>query len=150
MATTIRRSLQFFDAAGEAIHKIHLRPASNLEAYKTLVAKLRLDDQSQIRATDIPAEARGKDRMRLKNSMLTGLRDRWTQMRDVHEFFGILRSFKMTRHQAVQVIGQDYAWQLDTAALTAMMHDARRSRCRSCALSAIAAASRFIRDQSTT
>jgi putative hemin transport protein len=29
----IRRSLQFFDAAGEAVHKVHLRPASNLYAY---------------------------------------------------------------------------------------------------------------------
>ena len=28
---TVRRSLQFFDAAGEAVHKIHLRPTSNLE-----------------------------------------------------------------------------------------------------------------------
>ncbi len=49
-------------------------------------------------------------------------------MKDVHEFFGILRSFNMTRHQAVQVIGQDYAWQLDTAALTAMMHDAAQEQ----------------------
>ncbi|WP_308463853.1 ChuX/HutX family heme-like substrate-binding protein, partial [Escherichia coli] len=50
-----RRSLQFFDAAGEAIHKIHLRPASDLDAYHALVAKLRLDDQSQsIELTALP------------------------------------------------------------------------------------------------
>ena len=31
----IRRSLQFFDAAGEAVHKVHLRAGSNLYAYQT-------------------------------------------------------------------------------------------------------------------
>lgn len=123
----IRRSLQFFDAAGEAIHKIHLRPASNLEAYQTLVAKLRLDDQSQsVQLTALPKPE--EKTAELEELDATGLRDRWTQMKDVHEFFGILRSLKMTRHQAVQVIGQDYAWQLDTAALTTMMHDAAQEQ----------------------
>lgn len=32
----VRRSLQYFDASGEAVHKIHLRPASNLEAYEQI------------------------------------------------------------------------------------------------------------------
>src|SRR5690606_12709903 len=41
-----RRSLQFFDATGEAVFKIHLRAASNVEAYEALVADLLLDDQS--------------------------------------------------------------------------------------------------------
>lgn len=119
----IRRSLQFFDAAGEAIHKIHLRPASNLEAYTALVAKLKLEDQTQsIEITNLPKPEQKK--RELEELDTVSLRDRWTQMKDVHEFFGILNSLEMTRHQAVQVIGQDYAWQLDNDALTAMMHHA--------------------------
>jgi putative hemin transport protein len=116
----VRRSLQFFDAAGEAIHKIHLRPASNLDAYHALVSKLRLEDQSQLlELTTLPkAEEKTREIEELDTS---GLRDRWTKMKDVHEFFGILRALEMTRHQAVQIIGEDYAWQLDTDALTAMM-----------------------------
>lgn len=119
----IRRSLQFFDAAGEAIHKIHLRPSSNLEAYAALVAKLTLEDQSQsIETTELPKPEQKK--RELEELDTSSLRDRWTQMKDVHEFFGILNSLEMTRHQAVQVIGQDYAWQLDNDALTAMLHHA--------------------------
>ena len=118
---TVRRSLQFFDAAGEAIHKIHLRPASSLDAYNVLVAKLRLDDQSQtIELTSLPKPE--EKILEIEELDTASLRDRWSQMKDVHEFFGILRSLKMTRHQAVQVIGEDYAWQLDTSALTAMLH----------------------------
>ncbi|ATU95733.1 hemin-degrading factor [Phyllobacterium zundukense] len=117
----VRRSLQFFDAAGEAIHKIHLRPASDLAAYETLVATLRLDDQSQtLELTSLPKSE--EKTLEIAELDASGLRDRWSQMKDVHEFFGILRSLKMTRHQAVQVIGQDYAWQLDADALAAMMH----------------------------
>ncbi|MBZ9654431.1 hemin-degrading factor [Phyllobacterium lublinensis] len=118
---TVRRSLQFFDAAGEAIHKIHLRPASNLDAYEVLVAKLRLDDQSQtIALTSLPKPE--EKTLEIEELDAAGLRDRWSQMRDVHEFFGILRSLKMTRHQAVQVIGHDYAWKLNGSAFTAMLH----------------------------
>ncbi|TXR49655.1 hemin-degrading factor [Phyllobacterium endophyticum] len=123
----IRRSMQFFDAAGEAIHKIHLRPNSNIEAYRSLVAKLRLDDQSQsVELTPLPKPE--EKTLELEKLDAAALRDRWTQMKDVHEFFGILRSFNMTRHQAVQVIGQDFAWQLDTSALTTMMHDAAQAQ----------------------
>ena len=43
----IRRCLQFFDEAGDAVHKVHLRPASNLYAYQKLVAELCVSpDQS--------------------------------------------------------------------------------------------------------
>ncbi|MBB3236525.1 hemin-degrading factor [Phyllobacterium endophyticum] len=123
----IRRSMQFFDAAGEAIHKIHLRPNSNVEAYHSLVAKLRLDDQSQ--SVELTPLAKPEEKtLELEKLDAAALRDRWTQMKDVHEFFGILRSFNMTRHQAVQVIGQDFAWQLDTGALITMMHDAAQAQ----------------------
>ena len=38
----IRHSLQFFDDAGDAVHKVHLRPASALVAYQALVERLLL------------------------------------------------------------------------------------------------------------
>ncbi len=31
---TVRRSFQFFDRAGTAVHKVHMRPASNLDALR--------------------------------------------------------------------------------------------------------------------
>lgn len=42
-----KRSIQIFDAAGEAVHKIHLREETNAEAWAPLVAALRLADQDQ-------------------------------------------------------------------------------------------------------
>jgi putative hemin transport protein len=122
----VRRSLQFFDARGEAVHKVHLRPASNLDAYRQLVDKLVAADQSPTVAVDAAAvdrepadgDAAGADQ----------LRDRWSAMTDVHQFFGMLRSLNLTRHQAVRMVGQDYAWLLDGDALTAMFHHAAAER----------------------
>jgi putative hemin transport protein len=42
-----RLSLQYFDKAGVAVHKVHLRPTSNVDAYHAIVNDLKLDDQSQ-------------------------------------------------------------------------------------------------------
>src|SRR5690554_748958 len=41
-----RRSLQFFSADGTAIHKVYLRPESDIAAYEALVARHLSDDQS--------------------------------------------------------------------------------------------------------
>lgn len=41
-----KRSVQIYDAAGEAVHKVHLREASDATAWAALVAALALEDQS--------------------------------------------------------------------------------------------------------
>ncbi|TWH01212.1 putative hemin transport protein [Mesorhizobium sp. J18] len=118
---SIRRSLQFFDTAGEAVHKVHLRPASNLYAYQKLVDDLAVSDQSQELEVTI---ADNDDAMAAINERpdLEDLRTRWSNMTDVHQFFGLLKSLKLSRHQAVSMIGDDYAWPLDGDALAAMMN----------------------------
>jgi putative hemin transport protein len=115
----LRRSLQFFDAAGEAVHKVHLRPASNLEAYRSLVVSLATSDQSQT----VAVRPIGDDEAGFAPTPGIGedLRQRWGRLTDVHQFFGMLRELKLTRHQALGIVGGDYAWQLDRGAAVAMM-----------------------------
>ncbi|MEH6774675.1 MAG: ChuX/HutX family heme-like substrate-binding protein [Cereibacter changlensis] len=45
-AKATKRSLQIFDAAGDAVHKIHLTEASDVAAFARLVESLRLADPS--------------------------------------------------------------------------------------------------------
>ncbi|MDX8478055.1 hemin-degrading factor [Mesorhizobium sp. VK24D] len=118
----IRRSLQFFDASGEAVHKVHLRPASNLYAYQKLVASLESSNQEPdvaiaSRAPESAAEAQG-------SVASDDLRDRWSRLTDVHQFFGMLKTLKLSRREAVRMVGQDYAWLLDNDAVSAMLHHA--------------------------
>jgi len=119
----IRRSLQFFDGAGEAVHKVHLRPASSLYAYQKLVASLESSNQEPTiaisgHASDNEGEATAT------TANLDDLRDRWSRLTDVHQFFGMLKTLKLSRRQAVRMIGTDYAWLLDNDAVRAMFHHA--------------------------
>jgi putative hemin transport protein len=118
----IRRSLQFFDAAGDAVHKVHLRPASNLYAYQKLVAALESSNQeptvSVVGVAEDDAETPGAA------ANVDDLRDRWSRLTDVHQFFGMLKALKLSRRQAVRMVGQDYAWLLANDAVSAMFHHA--------------------------
>ncbi|MER9895344.1 hemin-degrading factor [Mesorhizobium sp. M0119] len=119
----IRRSLQFFDTAGEAMHKVHLRPASNLYAYQKLVAGLESPNQETTVA--ISAGAADDEAETADNSAsVDDLRDRWSQLTDVHQFFGMLKTLKISRRQAVRMVGQDYAWLVDKDAVNAMFNHA--------------------------
>ncbi|MFC4625839.1 hemin-degrading factor [Daeguia caeni] len=118
----IRRSLQFFDATGEAVHKIHLRSGSNVAAYDALVAELLLDDQSPSVTTEPATPKADKADMSLID--LEGFRARWKGLTDVHQFVGLLRDFGLDRHQAIKLIGQDFAWQVDRSSVEAMMKNA--------------------------
>ncbi|MGH6763928.1 MAG: hemin-degrading factor [Phyllobacterium sp.] len=117
---TVRRSLQFFDRNGDAVHKIHLRPASNRDAYHLLVEQLKSEDQSQLIPTreKTASEADPYD----TNVDVTALRDRWSKMTDTHQFVGILRDLRLSRQQALKSVGLDYAWPLDNDTVSAMLH----------------------------
>jgi putative hemin transport protein len=117
----IRRSLQFFDASGETVHKVHLRPGSNLYAYQKLVAELSSQDQSQSVAV-VPVDEAAETQPAAET--FADLRERWSKLTDVHEFFGMLRALKLSRRQAVRMIGQDFAWQIDNDAVVAMLNHA--------------------------
>jgi putative hemin transport protein len=122
----IRRSLQFFDETGEAVHKVHLRPSSNLYAYQKLVAELSSSDQSPTVALKgiARSEQEGSEQEGGEAGSAADLRDRWSQMTDVHQFFGMLKTLKLSRHQAVHMIGNDYAWKLADESLAAMFNHA--------------------------
>jgi putative hemin transport protein len=117
---SLRRSLQFFNGAGDAVHKVHLRPASNLEAYAELVGKLRADDQSQdVKVTPAkPVVIEGTP------ASAEELKDSWSKMTDTHQFFGLLKKHNLTRHQAIHLIDSDYAWPLNLDATAAMLNGA--------------------------
>ncbi|MBX3573126.1 MAG: hemin-degrading factor [Mesorhizobium sp.] len=116
---TVRRSLQFFDAGGEAVHKVHLRPASNVEAYEGLVAALLHPEQEQTLRVVAPVTSIAPA---VNSSVdVEDLRARWSAMTDVHQFASILRDMKLTRQQAVHLVGEDYAWPVDRGSVAAMM-----------------------------
>lgn len=116
----VRRSLQFFDKAGSAVHKVHLRPASDLDAYQAIVDDFRLEDQSQ-EFVEAAAEAKAEETGPVDVALL---RENWSSMTDTHQFFGMLKKLKIARQDAVRSVGEDYAWQVRAHAVGDMMRAA--------------------------
>jgi putative hemin transport protein len=115
----IRRSLQFFDRAGDAVHKVHLLPSSDVAAYEALVANLLSPEQHQTVET---VAAEPANPVEGETGGVTELRERWGAMTDVHQFFGLLKQLKLSRRQAVGMVGEDYAWLLKGDVISPMFH----------------------------
>jgi putative hemin transport protein len=113
---TVKRSLQFFDAAGDAVHKVHARPATNIEAWKALVASMVHPEQVDTIevAPYPPVVPEGAP------AEVTELRDAWQAMTDTHQFHPLLKKLNLPRLDAVEIVGEDFAWQLDRSAVEAM------------------------------
>lgn len=96
-----RRSLQFFAADGEALHKIYLTETSDEAAYDALVARYRAAEQpSNLATTPAPAEkAEAAD----DSIDVAGFQAAWRGLQDTHAFFGLLRQFGLSRTQALRL-----------------------------------------------
>ncbi len=78
-----RRSLQFFDAAGDAVHKIYATDETDRRAFDTLVARHRTSSPLEI--TVVPRAREAIDRPDSEVD-IEGLRAAWRAMTDTHQF----------------------------------------------------------------
>jgi putative hemin transport protein len=114
-----KRSLQFFDAAGDAVHKVFLQPESSVDEFDLLVAQFASDNQ-------MPGESVGarKASVALKPDAeidVASLRDGWAKLKDTHEFFGLLKKHNVARTQALRLADPAFARRVDNAAARTML-----------------------------
>lgn len=112
------RSVQVFDGAGDAVHKIHLRPQSDLAAWRALCRDLARPGHEGLsdfgpRAPAEPPRAAG-DRA-------DALRAGWAAMTDTHQFNALIGRLAMNRLGAYRLVGRPHARPLAVAALEAML-----------------------------
>lgn len=112
-----RRSVQVFDAAGDAVHKVHLRDASDAAAWGTLIQDLALTDQTGLSDFAPRAAVEGA---RLQPDRADVLRAEWAAMTDTHQFNTLVRRLKMNRLGAYRMVGEPHARQLSVAASDAL------------------------------
>lgn len=99
-----RHSIQFFDKTGEAVHKVYRTEHSDAAAWDAFVAKFGVPEKTAvIRETITPAiEAENADDA-------SALRTHWLGLKDTHDFFTMLRQFKVSRMGALRAAGEDLA-----------------------------------------
>lgn len=120
-----RPSVQVFDAAGDAVHKVFLTDASDAAAFATLVRDLRLSEQPDTisLAPRAPVEV-----AKLRADKAEELRSEWAGMTDTHQFLRLVSKLKMNRLGAYRVAGAPWAFELNTDAVTQVLHQASQDQ----------------------
>ena len=97
----LQRSLQFFDAAGMALHKVFVKPQSNVDEWFAVIERFRdvLQHPGLEPLPAAPAVAERSD----ATIDVAGLHNAWASLRDTHEFFGLLKRFGVGRLQALRL-----------------------------------------------
>ena len=117
-----RRSLQFFDRHGVAVHKVFLLPESDVSAFDNLVESFTHADQTA--ALDI---VRTQTKPSAPENNITvdasAFQAAWDGLQDTHDFFGLLRKFNLSRTLALRTARPDQASQVGVSSLSFMLHE---------------------------
>jgi len=112
----LQRSLQFFDAAGTALHKVFLRAGSNAAAWEALVTASGADQQVpgiEVHAAQAPAAEQSDT-----DIDVPALRQAWASMRDTHQFFSLLKQHGVSRTQAFRLADPRFVQRVEPDAAT--------------------------------
>ena len=113
----VQRSMQFFDAAGDAVHKVFAHAETNTPAWEAMIKSLSKGDQ--IVALDLvertPTEAAKADPAKAEI-----LRTEWSKMTDTHQFMRLTSKLNMNRLGAYRIAGKPFVrplapWALNDA-----------------------------------
>lgn len=105
-----RRSIQFFDRSGTAVHKVYATPQTNMADFEALIERhlgpdcdedLVLQPYPPTAPLEPPADP-------------AGLRAGWLAMTETHQFFPLLQRFQVGRLPALQAVGPDLAQRIPT------------------------------------
>ncbi len=121
-----KRSLQFFDAAGVAIHKIYLKDAQGVPVFERITAQFRHPDQGGKLAI-APAAPRAPEladsKVDVKEFQLA-----WGELSDVHQFNRLLTEFKVSRAQAMRLAPAGMARAIKPSAVRTLLDEAARQQ----------------------
>lgn len=117
-----RHSIQFFDAQGEAVHKVYTTDETDMAAWNALVEQYKSDVNPLLQLEAAPAlpESTPADTSTLDAE--------WRAMTDVHQFFQLLKRHDVTRQQAFNAVGDDLAWRVENDSLTRLLNIAKDSQ----------------------
>ncbi|MEL4013956.1 hemin-degrading factor [Dryocola clanedunensis] len=110
-----RQSIQFFDYQGDALLKVYTTDNTDFSAW------------GQVLATFIFAANPALALQKAEETVMTPATDaalveaEWRSMRDVHQFFGLLKRHQLTRQQAFHLVADDLARRVDNSALEQLL-----------------------------
>ena len=124
-AQGVQRSLQIYDAHGDAIHKVFLREASNLEAWMMFVEANAAEDQTP--GATVERARPVTDSVDDGEVDVVAFQQGWAALTDTHEFFPLLRRFRLARTQALRLAPSDFAYRVESASARQTLQEAART-----------------------
>lgn len=121
-----RRSIQVFDKAGTAVHKIYLEPDGDPRTWDAIVAARPAPPGPPGPPSPLEIEPAPAPRTEKPDAAIDreGLVAGWDAMTDTHEFFHLLGKFGATRTQALRLAGPSRARAVGNDAIEHVLHDA--------------------------
>ena len=120
-----RQSVQVFDAAGLAVHKVYRRADSSAAAWERMLGDLRHEDQSPGLAVTPPASPRPAQPDDAVDT--AGFRAAWAGLKSTHDFYGLLGRFGVTRTQALRLADPAMTWRVQPGAARTLLESAAKS-----------------------
>ncbi|MCC5930392.1 MAG: hemin-degrading factor [Cyclobacteriaceae bacterium] len=117
------RSIQVFDRAGDAIIKMYLQDDEKLPVFQDILEKYKHPDQQQSIETEVyPQE--------VYSNVIdeTAFQQAWLQMKDTHDFFGMLKDFGISRKHALEIAPEGAARKIDPASIKSMLETAANTK----------------------
>ena len=114
----LQHSLQVFDREGRAVHKVFMRPDTNVEAWDRLVSDLRVEPEAAYGVESPSGKPAKADPSTVSMEVF---REAWDQLTDTHEFFGLLKRFNLSRPDALKLAGGDRAVRVEPACFTKLL-----------------------------
>lgn len=113
-------SLQFFDRHGTAVHKVFAREATDRVALEALI-QVHAEPGQDVSFEPSEAKPSPKPDGAIDASALSGA---WGQMKDTHEFFGLLKKFDVERQQSFRLTEGEFTHRAQKSAVRDLLHEA--------------------------
>lgn len=116
-----RRSFQFFDKAGDATHKIYATDLTNMEAFDALIEKYKSDEPIEIVVEAWPATP-----AEMPDSSIdaAAFKEEWLNMKDTHDFYGMLRKYRVSREQGLRLAPDGWVKKVENTTFRKVMETA--------------------------
>lgn len=111
-----RESLQFFDKSGLAVHKIYRTEQTDGPAWDAFVARFAAAQKPEVVIEPVVAAVEAD-----APEDAAALRTHWLGLKDTHDFFTMLRQFKVSRLGALRAVGDDLAQAVEADGVERML-----------------------------
>lgn len=108
----MRQSIQIFDHDGTAVHKIYARPETDMKSFEALVGAHRAVGQGAgvevTRHLGTAPDPKTRSSEEHTEADVAELKQRWSQIKDTHDFFPMLADLKLERVEALTMVEGTY------------------------------------------